>query len=364
MLIMPALGAYADLHANKKQVMGLVTIGCIVGTAALSLAGPGDLVLAVAAIIVSNICFAAGVTLNSAFLPELARAEGLGKVSGWGWSLGYLGGLLALGLCLGYVLWSQARGKPATHYVPVTMWITAVLFALAVIPTFTTLRERAEPLGSGTVGGVLRESTQRLWHTLAHLHEFRDFGWLTLCGLLYQGGLMVVIALAAIYAQQVMKFDTAQTMTLILAVNVTAAIGAFVFGYVQDAIGHKPALALTIVGWITMVLIAGLTSGVAWFWIAANIAGLCMGSSQSAGRAMVGLLAPSHRRAEFYSLWNVAVWVSAVFGPVTYGLVTWVTDNNHRLAIMTTGLYFLAGLIALTRVDVERGRRVALASSD
>ncbi len=364
MLVMPALGAYADLHASKKKLMGLVTVGCVLGTAALALAGPGDLWLAAAAIVVSNVCFSAGVTLNSAFLPELARPEALGKVSGWGWSLGYLGGLLSLALGLGYVLWAQSRGLPATHFVPVTMLITAAVFALAVIPTFTTLRERAVPLGKGTVGSVLKESTRRLWQTLANIHEFRDFGWLTLCGLLYQGGLSVVIALAAIYAQQVMNFETAQTMMLILAVNVTAALGAFLFGYVQDAIGHKPALALTIAGWIVMVLIAGLATGVAWFWVAANLAGLCMGSSQSAGRAMVGAFAPEHRRAEFYSLWNVALWLSAVIGPLTYGLITWITDNNHRLAILATGLYFVAGLLVLARVDVERGQRAARASSD
>jgi UMF1 family MFS transporter len=364
LLVIPALGTYADLHACKKLLMGLTTIGCVAGTAALALAGPGDVAVAVAAIILSNVCFSAGVTLNSAFLPELAREEALGKVSGWGWSLGYLGGLLALALGLGYVLWAQAQGRPATHYVPVTMLITAALFALAVIPTFAVLRERAGPTGRGSVGGVLRESRLRLLHTLANLRDFRDFGWLALCGLLYQAGLSVVIALAAIYAQQVMNFGTAQTMTLILAVNVTAAIGAFLFGYVQDAIGHKPALALTIAGWIVMVLIAGLSSGVPWFWLAANIAGLCMGSSQSAGRAMVGVFAPEHRRAEFYSLWNVSLWLSAVIGPLTYGLVTWLTDNNHRLAMLATGLYFTAGLVVLAKVDVRRGQQAARASVD
>ncbi len=113
-----------------------------------------------------------------------------------------------------------------------------------------------------------------------------------------------------------------------------------------------------------MVLIAGTTTTTAWFWVAANIAGLCMGSSQSAGRAMVGVFAPAHRLAEFYGLWNVAVWMSAVIGPVTYGLVTWLTDNDHRLAILSTGLYFVAGLIVLAKVDVERGRRAASAAVD
>jgi UMF1 family MFS transporter len=364
MLAMPVLGAYADVHARKKWLLGLATVGCVGATAALALVGPGDLWLAVAMIVVSNFCFAAGVTFNSAFLPELARPEALGKVSGWGWSLGYVGGLLALGLGLGYVLWAQAQGLPATHFVPVTMLITAVVFALAVIPTFAWLHERARPLANASVSGLVRESTQRLWQTLRNIHEFRDFGWLCACGVLYQAGLSVVIALAAIYAAEVMRFSQAQTMTLILVVNVTAAVGAFLFGYVQDALGHRRTLAITIIGWIAMVLIAGTTSGVGWFWLAANIAGLCMGSSQSAGRAMVGVLAPSHRLAEFYGLWNAGLWLSAIIGPLTYGLVTWVTDNNHRAAILITGLYFVAGLLVLAKVDVERGRRAAAATLD
>ncbi|MFN9574314.1 MAG: MFS transporter [Betaproteobacteria bacterium] len=362
MLLMPALGAYADVHARKKAVLGWVTVGCVVSTALLALVGPGDLLLAAVLLIISNFCFAAGVTLNSAFLPELARAEALGKVSGWGWSIGYLGGLLALALCLAYVLHAQGRGEPATHYVPVTLLITAALFALASLVTFAGLKERAQPLPGARVSGLLRESTQRLWQTLRQIDRYRDFGWLMLCGLLYQAGLSVVVALAAIYAQQVMRFDTAQTMLLVLVVNVTAALGAFAFGYVQDAVGHRRALALTIWGWVAMVALAAGTTGTTGFWIAANIAGLCMGSSQSAGRAMVGLFAPRARLAEFYSLWNAAVWLSAILGPVTYGLVTWVTDNDHRLAMMITGLYFVAGLLVLSRVDVARGRAAAEAS--
>ena len=362
MLLMPALGAYADVHARKKAVLAWVTVGCVVSTALLALVGPGDLLLAAVLLIISNFCFAAGVTLNSAFLPELARAEALGKVSGWGWSIGYLGGLLALALCLAYVLHAQGRGEPATHYVPVTLLITAALFALASLVTFAGLKERAQPLPGARVSGLLRESTQRLWQTLRQIDRYRDFGWLMLCGLLYQAGLSVVVALAAIYAQQVMRFDTAQTMLLVLVVNVTAALGAFAFGYVQDAVGHRRALALTIWGWVAMVALAAGTTGTTGFWIAANIAGLCMGSSQSAGRAMVALFAPRQRLAEFYSLWNAAVWLSAILGPVTYGLVTWVTDNDHRLAMMITGLYFVAGLLVLSRVDVARGRAAAEAS--
>jgi MFS transporter, UMF1 family len=364
MMVMPALGAYADVHARKKQLLAIVTVGCVVATALLALVGEGDLLLATVLVVISNVCFAAGVSFNSAFLPELSKPEALGKVSGWGWSVGYLGGLLALGLCLAYVLAAQGRGAPATSYVPVTMLITAVVFALASLPAFLVLKERAVPQSNATVRLLVRESAARLWHTLSRIHEYRDFGWLMVCGLLYQAGLSVVIALAAIYAQEVMKFTTAQTMTLVLLVNVTAAIGAFAFGYVQDAIGHKRALALTIAGWIAMVALAAGTSGTAGFWLAANIAGLCMGSSQSAGRAMVGVFAPSHRLAEFYGLWNTSLWLSAIIGPLTYGVVTWLTDNDHRLAMMITGLYFVAGLLVLAKVNVERGRAAAQATAD
>jgi len=359
MVLMPPIGAYADVHAQKKLMLGIVTVGCILGTVALAFVGPGDLALALVAIVVSNFCFAAGVTLNSAFLPELARPEALGKVSGWGWSFGYLGGLLALGLGLGYVQWAQAHGQTATQFVPVTMLITAAVFALAAAPMFLFVQERAAPRTGVTVTNFIAESTQRMWQTLRHIHVHRDFGWLMVCGFFYQGGISVVIALAAIYAQQAMHFTMAQTMLLILLVNVTAAIGAFFFGYVQDAIGHRATLAITIIGWVVMVLLAAMSTEAMGFWIAANIAGLCMGSSQSAGRAMVGVFAPTARLAEFYSLWNVALWLSGVVGPVTYGFVTWVTNNNHRLAILVTGVYFVIGLIVLALVDVERGRQAA-----
>jgi len=364
MLVMPALGAFADAHAAKRRLLAVVTAGCVLSTALLALVGEGDLWLAAALVIVSNFCFAASVSLNSAFLPELARPEALGKVSGWGWSVGYLGGLLSLALSLAWVLAAQGRGEPATSYVPVTMLITAVLFAVASLPAFLVLRERALPRSHASVWSMVSESRARLWQTLGRIHEYRDFGWLMLCGWMYQAGLAVVIALAAIYAQAVMGFDTAQTMMLVLVVNVTAAIGAFGFGYVQDAVGHKRALALTIAGWIAMVATAASTTDATGFWIAANLAGLCMGSSQSAGRAMVGLFAPRHRLAEFYGLWNTSVWLAAIFGPITYGIVTFLSGNDHRLAMMITGLYFVAGLLVLSRVDVERGRRAALQTDD
>jgi UMF1 family MFS transporter len=197
--------------------------------------------------------------------------------------------------------------------------------------------------------------------TVRHARQFRDLRRFLLCILFYQAGIMTVISLAAIYAQEAMKFTTQQTIVLILVVNVTAAVGAFGFGYLQDAIGHVRAIALTLCGWIVMIGIAFLSTSEGTFWIAANLAGLCMGSSQAAGRALVGYLAPPARTAEFFGLWGLAVKAASIFGPLTYGAVTWAFGGNHRLAILATGVYFVIGLALLKSVDVERGREAALA---
>lgn len=360
MVTAPALGAYADAYAAKKKLLLLTTAGCVLFTAGLALAGPGELALAVVLIILSNFFFGSGENLIAAFLPELARSRSLGKVSGWGWSLGYLGGLTALGLSLAYVSWAQARGDEASSFVPVTMLITAALFAVASLPTFLFLHERALPQPRLAGRGIVGEAFARLGQTIRHARRYRDLRRFLICTVFFQAGINAVITLAAIYAQQVMHFDTQQTLLLILVVNITAAVGALFFGHVQDRLGHIPTIALTLVGWLIMIGLAWSAQGPGLFWAAANVAGLCMGASQSAGRALVGLLAPPARHAEFFGLWGLAMKLSAILGPVTYGLASWLSGGDHRLAILTTGGYFVLGLLILAGIDVKRGRRAAL----
>jgi MFS transporter, UMF1 family len=359
-LSMPALGAWCDMHAAKKRVLFISTLGCVLGTVMLAFVGAGDLWLAVLAIVISNLCYAWGEALVAAFLPELARRESLGRVSGWGWSFGYFGGMLALGLGLAYVLWAQSQGQKAAQFVPVTMLITAAIYAVASLPTFLWLRERALPQSSAVAQQAgIGASFARLAATWREARRFQDFVWLLACAVAYQAGIAVVIALAAVYAEQVLGFKQTQTMMLIFLVNIAAALGAFGFGHWQDRLGHRRALALTLVGWIVMTLMAYLATSATLFWYAAVLAGLCMGSSQSAGRAMAGLLAPERQRAEFYGLWTFAVRVSAILGPLTYGLVTWLTGGNHRIGIVSTGLFFVIGLVLLARVDIARGAAAA-----
>jgi|CXWK01.1.fsa_nt_gi UMF1 family MFS transporter len=356
----PLVGAWADARAAKKRLLAFTTVGCVIFTAALYFTGPGTLAVAVVCIIASNFFFGTGENLIAAFLPELAKSRAMGRVSGWGWSLGYLGGLLSLGASLIWLNQAKAAGRETAQAVPETMLITAALFAIASLPTFLFLRERAVP--QATADGVVHTAWSRLAATLRHARRFRDLSRFLVCTLFYQAGIAAVITLAAIYAQEAMKFSTQDTLVLILVVNLTAACGAFGFGYLQDRIGHVRAIALTLCGWILMVTLAYLAEGAALFWVAANIAGLCMGASQSAGRAMVGYLAPPSRLAEFFGLWGFAVKLASIFGPLTYGLANWLSGGDHRQAILITGAYFVVGLLLLSGIDIMRGRRSALRS--
>jgi UMF1 family MFS transporter len=359
-LTAPALGAYADAYAAKKRLLFLSAVGCVLFTGLLYFVGPGDLWLAVVLIILTNFFFGCGENLIAAFLPELARSNALGKVSGWGWSLGYIGGLISLGLSLAYVTWAQEQGAAAQHCVPVTMLITAGFFALSSIPTFLFLKERAVPQLHLAGHTVVSEAFSRLGETIHRVRDYRDLVRFLVCIVFYQAGIQTVITLAAIYAQQVMSFNTSDTMFLVLVVNITASVGAFAFGSIQDRIGHIPTIALTLVGWMVMILLAWMAESRTMFWLAANVAGLCLGASQSAGRALVGYFSPDARHAEFFGLWGLAVKLSSILGPVTYGLVSWISRGDHRLAMLITGVYFVIGLLILLNIDIKRGRQAAL----
>lgn len=359
MLTAPILGAFADAKAAKKRVLAATTAGCVVLTAGLAGVGQGDLVLGVVLIVLSNYCFGSGENIIAAFLPELATERGMGKLSGWGWSLGYLGGLLSLLLCLGYLHWSGQNGVATNDAVPATMLITSAVFALASLPTFLILRERATP--AAQTAGIYEATFARLGGTLRKARHYRDLWRFLICIVFYQAGIQTVISLAAIYAQVAMGFTTQHTVLLLLVTNLTAAIGAFAFGQVQDRIGHIKTLAVTLVVWCGVVVLAWLATGPLLFWIAANLVGLGLGSSQSAARALVGYLSPPQHAAEFFGLWGLAVKLSSIVGPVTYGVLTWISGGDHRSAMLMTGGFFLLGLALLTGIDAHRGRQAAVA---
>jgi UMF1 family MFS transporter len=356
----PVLGAIADHYAAKKRFLLLTTIGCVACTALLGLAGPGDVWLAMSLVVLSNLMFATGENLIAAFLPEISHQDGMGRVSAYGWALGYLGGLVVLGLCLADVAWAQRRGLEAAQYVPGTMLIVAAVFALAATPTFVWLKERATPVPLGHGDHSLAVGFHRLRRTLSERARFRDLFRFLVALTIYYCGINTVVVLAAVYAQEVMGFGTSDTIVLVMVVNVTAAVGALLFGQVQDRLGSVPTLAVTLLIWIAATSLAFWTESRAGFWLVANLVGIALGSSQASGRALIGQFAPPARAAEFFGLWGLAGKLAAVIGPLSYGLITYLTVGNHRLAILSTVLFFVAGLIMLATVNEPRGRAAAV----
>lgn len=356
----PLVGALGDQRAIKKQLLAVTTVGCVGATAALALPAPGDYVLAMAIVLVGTVMFASGESLIAAFLPEIAAPDHMGRISGYGWSLGYIGGVLALVLCLGWVQWADSQGLPTQAGIDGSMLITAALFAVAAMPTFLFLRERATPQAMPASSHNLVQAVfARLGRTLREVQRFRDLSRLLVTIMVYQSGVITVVVLAAVYAQEVMGFSTEELLVLIIVVNITSALGAWLFGFFQDRIGSVKALAASLAIWTLAVFLAYVSDGRAAMWVVGNLVGLAMGASQSIGRALVGQFTPLARTGEFFGLWGLANRLAALLGPMSYGLVTFFSGGNHRLAILSTLAFFVAGLLLLLGVDERRGMAAA-----
>ncbi|RLA49487.1 MAG: MFS transporter [Gammaproteobacteria bacterium] len=352
----PVVGAIADYRATKKKFLLFTTVCCVLSTALLAFAGPGQVVLGMALLILSAVAFSAGENLIAAFLPEITHSDNMGRVSGYGWSLGYFGGLLTLGICLAYINRASGQGYGAADYVPVTLLVTAAIFALAAAPTFLWLRERATPLPLPVGRSYIQIGFDQVCKTLASAAHHRDLFRFLACLTLYQSGVATVVVIAAIYAQEVMGFDTQQLIILIMVVNFTAAVGAFAFGFAQDRFGSVPTLAAGLLVWVAAIAVTFFADEPADLWFAGNLMGLAMGATQAGGRALIGQLTPVERSAEFFGLWGLASRAAAILGPLSYGIISQLSAGNHRFALLSTLAFFVGGLLLLLTVDEGRGR--------
>jgi UMF1 family MFS transporter len=355
----PVIGAIADGHAAKKRFLLASSALCVLSTALLATVGPGEVALGVALVAISLVCFDTGENLIAAFLPEIADEHEMGRMSGYGWGLGYLGGLTTLALCLGYISWAQSRGQSETEFVPATLVVTAAVFALAALPTLLFLRERAIPRNDGA---YVREGLARVVRTVRHAHEHRDLFRFLVSLVVFQAGVNTVVVLTAVYASAEFGLDSRDLVFMVMVVNLAAAAGALAAGWLQDRIGAIRSLAIVLVLWIVALGLVLWAETRPEVWLAAHVIGFAMGGSQSSGRAIVGLFTPVARTAEFFGLWGLANRLASILGPLTYGVISLVTGGNHRVAIASTILFFVLGLALLVRVDERRGVAAARAA--
>lgn len=365
----PLLGALMDHAQARKRMLFASYLLTVTSAALLYFVEPGHIWLGFILIVISNAAFAAGESFIASFLPFLGDSHELGRISGFGWALGYAGGLVAAGFVLAFV------GEVAADNFERLRWVgpfAAAFFLLAAIPTFLWLREphlRARRRLDRALLRSARERVQRSVRTVAH---FPDLARLFASILFAMAGVYVIVAFSFIYGAQVIGWSETTRALMFIVVQITALLGALLFGALQDRLGGRTTYALTLLLWMVAILaiffVEGLTqtlnalSGLALrteqvFLLAGLLSGLSLGSSQSVGRALVGAFSPPDRAAELFGFWGLFSKLAAIFGIFGVGLLQWLFGLQG--AVLFCVVLFAAALVPLAGVDEARGIRAA-----
>jgi UMF1 family MFS transporter len=357
LLLSPLMGAVADESGRKKGFLFASYLLCVVGTAALAAVGPGDIGLGIALFVVSMVAFSFGENFTAAFLPELSTPANVGRISGFGWGLGYFGGLASLMLVRPWI----GKGFTVENLPNLQKaWIaTAVFFLVAGLPTFLILRERA-PRGHHSLVHYAASSLGRLKTTLREVRRFRELAKFLVVFFLFSCGLTAIIAFVGVFAEHTLRFAANELIGLFLVVQLSSAGGAFAFGFLQDRLGARRTLQLTLLIWILVCIGVYATESKSFFWGLALFAGLGIGSLQSASRGLIGMFSPVEKSGEFFGFWGLAGKAAYAVGPFVFGVVS-STTGSQRNAVLFLLTFFTLGLLGLFFVDEKKGVAAAAA---
>jgi len=365
----PVFGAIMDYSALKKKFLFYSYLLTIISTALLYFVEPGLVVFGVLLIIISNFAYSIGENFIASFLPSLGPPSDLGKISGFGWALGYLGGLVAAGFVIVYL------GDATAENFDRIRWVgpyAAFFFMITAIPTFLWVKEPGarKELPEGET--FFSMGFKRLGDTVKEIGEFRDLAIFLISVFFAMAGIYIVISFAFIYGDQVVKWDETVRVLMFVVVQITAAIGAFSFGFLQDRFGAKIIYNFTLLLWFIGVLgIWAVTDITVWinttfstafeaqyvFLYIGIIAGLSLGSSQSASRALVGLFSPEQKSAEFFGFWGLSNKIAGVFGIIGLGLLQ--AEFGLQQSVLFCAALFLIAILVCLFVDQNRGEKAA-----
>ena len=356
LLTAPLIGAAADESGRKKPFLAVTYLTCVATTAALYFVVPGSVVTGMALFVLSNIAFAHGENLVGAFLPEISTPETAGRISGLGWGLGYFGGLASLLL----IRPLMSAGLDASNLDNLRwIWpITAGFFFVAALPTFAFLRERAvrEPWRGLAAYG--RSGFARLATTSHSIGHFRELAKFLAVFFVYSLGFTIAIAFSGIFARTTLGFTANELVVLFLILQFASAAGAVGFGWLQDRLGSRRTLQLSLCLWILVGLASAACQTKGQFLIIGLLAGICIGSLQAASRGVVSTFSPPTKSGEFFGFWGLALRAAYALGPILFGLVS-AWSGSQRIAVLMTTLFFGIGLVGLQHVDHEAGRAAA-----
>lgn len=337
-IISPILGAIADYSAGKKRFLLFFTLLCVAATSSLFFVGSGNVFMGVVIFILANVGFEAGLVFYDAFLPEITEPKNYGRVSGYGFAMGYLGSLATLAIIFPFI---QAE------MIKESFPVAALFFLIFSLPLFIYLKDNRKKVVEHE--SYFKIGVTRVWNTLSHLKNYKNLATFLLAYFFYIEGVNTIIFFSGNYASTTLGFSETELLIFFLTVQTTAIAGSVLLGIVADSIGQKKTIMITLVMWLLTVLIAFVVQDKNGFYVVGLIAGAAMGSSQSTSRSMMSKLTPPERKTEFFGFYSFFGKSSAVIGPLVFGLVSFIS-GDQRLAIISIGLFFVVGLLILTQV--------------
>ena len=356
----PLAGARADRGGRRRYLIACSLV-CVAATAALTFVRPGPpnaVVLALTLFVVANVAFEIGLVFYNAFLPSIAAPARIGRISGYGWGLGYAGGLAALVAALVvFVSDPPLFGIPTAEgfNLRATNLLVAGWFLVFAVPAFVRLRDPAGTERGGSVADAFRD----LVATARRLRRYRQVLLFLLARLFYNDGLVTIFAFGGIYAVGTFGFTFQELLTFGIVINVGAGLGALAFGFVDDRLGGKVTIGLSVAALAAATLVGALAPTPAWFWASAILVGVFAGPNQSASRSLMARFVPARHESEFFGFFAFSGKVTSFLGPALLGVLS--EAYSQRVGVASLLGFFAVGGLLLWRVDERRGIEAAAA---
>ncbi len=356
--IAPYVGALADHgHLRKRLLVACITCASL-GAGALYFPLEGQVVLALSVFVIAQIAYEMGNMFYNAYLPDIASAERIGSVSGLGYFFGYTGGILCLAIALFGLVQTEAPlfgfSTEAGENVRAANLLVAGWFALFSLPIILFVRS-GDQTPSTSTRHLFRDATGELRTSLVEIRQrYRQVFRFLLARLLYNDGLVTIFAFGGIYAAGTFGFSTAEVIVFGIALNLAAGVGALLFGFVDDRLGGKTTIYVTLIGLCCCVLLGVLAPNATWLWVAGLGTGLLVGPNQAASRSLMGRFVPEGKKNEYFGFFAFSGKATAFLGPLLMGQFT-LLMGTQRAGIATILLFFVAGLLLLLRVDEKEG---------
>ena len=358
-VLSPFLGAVADSSGTKKRFLMVFCYVAVLFTGLLYFVREGDYWRGAIFFIIANIGFAGGNVFYNAFLPEISTDQNIGRISGLGWALGYVGGGLLLAINLIMLKYPEWVGYPTGYFTVQDCFLSVAFWWLIFsLPTFLLIRERAYGKEPSSEGGYFRSGYRRLQHTFRRMKSFRELTKFLVAFLIYNEGIETVIVMASIFGAEVLGMKTNELILFFLMIQGIAFVGAMTFGFLADAFGNKRTVIITLGIWSLIVLWA-FQLGIVWdpkteYWILGILVAIVLGGSQAASRSLQGLFTPDANSAEFFGFFAVSGKFASIFGPLIYGILIAITGNVQS-GVLSVLIFFVVGMIILWTVNEKKG---------